>query len=622
MSRINTNVSSLFAQTTLSRTNDQLNTAMSRLSSGLRINSAADDPAGLIASEVLRSDMTAVSQAITNTDRADQLIQTADSALGQVSNLLNDIRGLVVEAANDGALSAEQIAANQLQVDSSLEAIDRIARTTAFGGKKLLDGSLEVETNTTSSNFDNIDVQQVNLGSSGTSGTGAGTLFDSMQVTVDNITVASQGTLTDGSRAINKNNATNTFTIGTAATGGSTVQLTLANTTEGLAVDNLEVRFTRAAAADASFDTSTNTLTITLKSLDDGSVDGAHNGLTNLKNEIEALAQFSNATFSAGVDLSGNDVRALYLDGTQISANTARFASIVDDTDTGTSNGLKLMNKVQDRVVQISGALGSETFTFATGATQAEMATAIEAMKDATGVSADATSGKLVLTSTEYGSDAFVDVEVISEGAGGTYASSGTGSVGRHTGSDISGTINGVAASGKGNTLSINSGVLTADVRMVAGASAQSIFNISGGGANFQLGSDVITPQQARVGIESVSTGSLGGESGTLYLLRTGQNAALATDSITAGKIVDEAILSVANSRGRLGAFSATTLDSNKTALSDYLVNLTEAESSLRDADFAKESAALTRAQVLVQSGTSILAIANQNPQNMLALIR
>ena len=108
MSRINTNVSSLFAQNTLARTNDQLNTAMSRLSSGLRINSAADDPAGLIASEVLRADMTGVSQAITNTDRANQLIQTADSALGQVSNLLNDIRGLVVEAANDGALFADQ----------------------------------------------------------------------------------------------------------------------------------------------------------------------------------------------------------------------------------------------------------------------------------------------------------------------------------------------------------------------------------------------------------------------------------------------------------------------------------------------------------------------------------
>ena len=133
----------------------------------------------------------------------------------------------------------------------------------------------------------------------------------------------------------------------------------------------------------------------------------------------------------------------------------------------------------------------------------------------------------------------------------------------------------------------------------------------------------MVTGEQARIGIGSFSTGALGNSSdGYLYSLRSGEVRALATDAIGAQKVVDDVILKVAETRGRLGAFSATTLDSNKIALQDYLVNLTEAESSLRDADFAKESAALTRAQVLVQSGTSILAIANQNPQNMLALIR
>jgi len=126
MSRINTNVGSLVAQTTLSRNNNDLQQALGRLSTGLRINSGADDPAGLIASENLRRDITSVNRAIQNSERAGQLIATADSALGQVSSLLNDIRGLVTEAANSGVLSDDQIAANQLQVDSSLEAIDRI----------------------------------------------------------------------------------------------------------------------------------------------------------------------------------------------------------------------------------------------------------------------------------------------------------------------------------------------------------------------------------------------------------------------------------------------------------------------------------------------------------------
>jgi len=143
MTRINTNVSSSVAQSNLARSHASLQTALQRLSTGLRINVGKDDPAGLIASEVLRSDITSIDRAISNTERANQLIATADSALGQVSSLLNDIRSLVSDAANTGALSTEQIEANQLQVDSSLEAIDRIAQTTSFQGRKLLDGSLD-----------------------------------------------------------------------------------------------------------------------------------------------------------------------------------------------------------------------------------------------------------------------------------------------------------------------------------------------------------------------------------------------------------------------------------------------------------------------------------------------
>src|SRR3989339_1475013 len=146
MTRINTNVSSLNAQKSLARSNDQLQQALTRLSTGLRINTGKDDPAGLIASEILRSDMVSTEKAISNSERANQMIATADSALGQVSSLLNDIRGLVEEAANKGALSADQIKANQLQIDSSLDAIDRIAQTTQFQGSRLLDGTLDFVT--------------------------------------------------------------------------------------------------------------------------------------------------------------------------------------------------------------------------------------------------------------------------------------------------------------------------------------------------------------------------------------------------------------------------------------------------------------------------------------------
>ena len=85
---------------------------------------------------------------------------------------------------------------------------------------------------------------------------------------------------------------------------------------------------------------------------------------------------------------------------------------------------------------------------------------------------------------------------------------------------------------------------------------------------------------------------------------------------------IDEVIVKVTSLRGLLGAFQKTTLDTNIASLGDTLSNLVEAESSIRDADFAKETANLTRAQILVQSGTAVLQIANSNPQNVLALLR
>ena len=133
----------MIARSNLGKNMSALQTSLERLSTGFKINSGKDDPAGLIASEMLRSDITGIKMAIRNTERANMMIATADSALNEVTNLLNDIRGLVTEAASTGTMSQEMIYANQLQVDASLDAIDRIAAQTTFMGQKLLDGSLD-----------------------------------------------------------------------------------------------------------------------------------------------------------------------------------------------------------------------------------------------------------------------------------------------------------------------------------------------------------------------------------------------------------------------------------------------------------------------------------------------
>src|SRR5215217_230323 len=119
MARINTNVASLTAQRGLARSQKGLTDTLQRLSSGLRINRGADDPAGLIASEGLRSEISGITQAIDNSSRASNVISTAEGALSEVASLLLNIKSLVVQAANSGAQSPEEIQANQLQVNSA-----------------------------------------------------------------------------------------------------------------------------------------------------------------------------------------------------------------------------------------------------------------------------------------------------------------------------------------------------------------------------------------------------------------------------------------------------------------------------------------------------------------------
>src|SRR5947199_3808445 len=164
MSRINTNVSSLIAQRVFRKNSETLNTSLKPLSTGLKINTGADNPAGLIASENLRAEKTGISTAIDNAQRASNIIGTAEGGLNEVSSLLNQLQGLVGSTANSGGLSTEEVQANQLQVDSILGTINRIAAATSFQGKKLLNGSLDYTTSSvTSTAIDNLHVNAARL---------------------------------------------------------------------------------------------------------------------------------------------------------------------------------------------------------------------------------------------------------------------------------------------------------------------------------------------------------------------------------------------------------------------------------------------------------------------------
>jgi len=468
MSRINTNVQSLFAINNLARANEDLSTSLMRLSSGLRINSASDDPSGLIVSEALRGEKASLSQAIDNSVRAGNIVATTEAALNEVSALLINVKDLVTEAANSGALSDSEIAANQMAIDNAVSSITRIAKTTRFGGQNLLNGNLAFRT----------------------SGVSAGELA---QVSLYAVEFGSN----------------------------SNVQVTVNVTTSAQAATTVALSGTSALGAAVSF--------------------------------------------------------------------------------------------------QVGGNLGSEVLSFATGTKASAITDAVNNFSDATGVSAvlNASGTKVSLYSTEYGSDAFVSVSEISgtlAGRGATY----------DEGRDAAGTVNGMTAVGDGLNLTIKTSVLDMKVTLDGGFGVgSSSYYITGGGATFQLGSVINPNGQVRLGIDSVSAGSLGdGNVGYLSDIVTGGAKSLVGgNAADAAKVIDLVITDIASMRGRLGAFVSNTVQSSVNSLRVALENVTAAESLIRDADFSAETAGLTRAQVLVSAGTSILAIANASPQAALALL-
>ena len=151
--RINTNVMALNAQNMLTGNQNAVQKSINKLSSGLRINSAADDAAGLAISEKMRSQIRGLNQAESNAQDGISLIQTAEGALQQTTDILQRMRELVIKAENTGVLSDEDKIAIDTEMTELSGEIDRIAKSTSFNGKTLLDGKYTGETGKLKLNF-------------------------------------------------------------------------------------------------------------------------------------------------------------------------------------------------------------------------------------------------------------------------------------------------------------------------------------------------------------------------------------------------------------------------------------------------------------------------------------
>ena len=149
--RINTNLASLTALNSLRVSDKNLSRSLERLSTGLRINRASDDPSGLVISEQLRAQISSLKKATENANHASNLLTTTEAALNEVSSLLIQLRESAIFALNTGGASAEQIRAEQDSVDQTIEAIDRVAATTRFATRQLLNGqsSFDIQSKST-----------------------------------------------------------------------------------------------------------------------------------------------------------------------------------------------------------------------------------------------------------------------------------------------------------------------------------------------------------------------------------------------------------------------------------------------------------------------------------------
>ncbi|MCX6835198.1 MAG: hypothetical protein NTW07_08730, partial [candidate division Zixibacteria bacterium] len=165
--RINHNIASLNANRNLGLTTGSMEKSMQKLSSGFRINVAADDPAGLVISEQFRAQIAGLNRAIQNSEGSISMIQTAEGALTEINNLLISMRELAIHAANEGFNDSDQLAADQAEIEQAVKTIDRIAANTQFGTKKLLDGSKENVASITSNNNTDLTIKSSGL----TSGT-------------------------------------------------------------------------------------------------------------------------------------------------------------------------------------------------------------------------------------------------------------------------------------------------------------------------------------------------------------------------------------------------------------------------------------------------------------------
>ena len=493
---INTNVPSLNAQNNLNKSQGELATSIQRLSTGLRINSAKDDAAGLAISERMTTQIRGLNQAGRNANDGISLSQVAEGALGQTGDLLQRMRELAIQSAN-GTNSSSDRAALQAEVDQLKQEVNRVASTTEFNGLKLLDGSFTAQTFQVGANAN----QTISISMSGASG--------------DDL----------ASYNVKESNAAASQGAG-ATTGAATT--TVATNTIGA-----------------------QTLTI---------------------------------SGSAGSDtvavLAGATAEAI-----AASVNAAEAATGVTATAVSTAE----LSGINAGSVSINLGSGGSAATVAATVTTGDMTslvTEINKVTGTTGITAELSADKTKLTLTQADGK---DIQITD------FNNSAATKTVTVTGADASG----IVLTGAANDSATVAGVVNFKSHSsftVASSVADSAGSILAGAAAASVSASV----SAKLDTVDVSTAA---------------GSQLAID------IIDASLATINGQRADLGAVQSR-FDATISNLATTSENLSAARSRIRDADFAAETANLTRAQILQQAGTAMLSQANAIPQNVLSLLQ
>ncbi|HQR02819.1 MAG: flagellin FliC [Proteobacteria bacterium] len=622
---VNTNIPSLNAQRNLMTSQMSLQTALQRLSSGLRINSAKDDAAGLAISDRMTAQIRGLNQAARNANDGISLAQTAEGALAAIGTSLQRMRELSVQSANSTNSASDRSALNA-ETQQLLAEIQRVAQTTQFNGLNLLDGSFSAQQFQVGANA-NQTISMSLTGATTTSlGAWGGTSASVLPTTVTN------------GAAPNAWTASSTISINGISIGASVADTTQAGWSAGSAA-------AKALAINAkSSQTGVNATASTSVA---GSGPTANSSLANGGLTINGVNVGPIAAATTAVGQGQNAAAAINLISNQTGV-TATYSTTSGALSLTASDGrdikLQAGTATASGVAQVLNATGLKASDLNVGNAAATIGTSTVAFGAAAAVGNTVTINGVTFTYADAGAgnpDAYTVVDathvtVSTDISAATAASSGTSLVNAFNAAKantltaaalaplsaagaatvtLTDTRAGLAAT-VGRTVAASTATVTLNATGSDGTLAGNAYETTGGTLSLSA-SQNFTLTGSGTGL---ADGGLGSFTSSLSQLSNVSIASLAGANL-AITVIDATLSQVNSQRASLGAYQ-NRFEATVSSLAVSSENLSAARSRIQDADFAQETANLTRAQILQQAGVAMLAQANSLPNMVLSLLK